>query len=277
MDERAVVALVVVLDRDLPVGRQLVLVGDGGPQALALPRGRQCAEPAQVILEGPRRAVHVDEHPATPLGVAHREKPHRSRVEVRHVPEVGRQPERPVELVAPGVVRALDDSPDRPRATGQQFVSAVATDVGEGVQLAGPVPRQQHPGGADADRLLRRRLAQLIDTARAHPTAVEEMGSLPLEHARVDIGRARQHLGLAEGPEAGRKILGGQRCRVPVHRQRLLEGRSGRRPAGESTTPRTARPPFVGQDGLRRLPTRDAAHAAAAVRRRVRLVQAVDR
>jgi hypothetical protein len=71
VDQGAVVALVVVLDRDLPVGLQLVVVRCPGHQPLALPWSNELAERAEVVLERPGQSVDVDEDPAAPLGMGH--------------------------------------------------------------------------------------------------------------------------------------------------------------------------------------------------------------
>ena len=262
VDQRAVVALVVVLDGDLPVRLQLVVVRRPGHQPLAPPRRDEVAERAEVLLERPGPPVDVDEDPAAPLGVRDGQQAHDLAVEVGDVAEVGGQPQRPVELVAPRVVRALDHAPDGRRAAGQQLVAAVPADVGEGVDRAAVVPREEHAGGPDAQRLLGPRLGQVLQAAGAHPAAVEEVLALPGQHGGVDVGRPREHAGVAEGAQRGLDLLHGQRRGRTIHQllltdeleRRVRHGRRARRwsamtarAACQPGMPQTPPPPWVAE------------------------------
>ena len=108
MDQRAVVALVVVLDRDLPVRRDRSDVSrrrraartPSSPAARAATRG------------APRTVTHRPTRSRTathPTPRASREQRDGRRIEVLGV-EPGRESQAAVELVAPRVVRALHDA-----------------------------------------------------------------------------------------------------------------------------------------------------------------------
>ena len=149
----AVVALVVVLHRQLPVGgdppgapgRQHPLAGVGGQrQQAGLHAGRRLRQ---------RRRAGVQVHVQEPGQGLH---PHRRHAQLAHVLAPGVQ-QPPAEAVGPGVVRA-GDAVDGVRLDGDQFVAAVLADVVEGAHHPGVV-RHDHALVADGggDQLARRR------------------------------------------------------------------------------------------------------------------------
>src|SRR5690606_26138344 len=66
VDRRAVVALVVVLHHELPVGGDLVVVTGGGAQRLELPRRQYLRKIPELYFEWPRLARRIEEEEATP-------------------------------------------------------------------------------------------------------------------------------------------------------------------------------------------------------------------
>jgi hypothetical protein len=74
VDGRAVVALVVVLGQNLPVGRHVVVVAGGDDELVAGVVPDELPQVADVLLERGRVAARVGEEPAVPLDDAHRDE-----------------------------------------------------------------------------------------------------------------------------------------------------------------------------------------------------------
>ena len=135
--DRAVVALEEVLRADLPVARVLVALGprvEAEPVDLDPAVREQPGELTQGARERPGVAIGVDEHERAPrLG---RDGDERQRLGVEGVLALGprRVPQRPVEVVRPRVVRALDRLALRVRLA--EHVASVPADVHERAELA---------------------------------------------------------------------------------------------------------------------------------------------
>jgi hypothetical protein len=210
VDQRAVIALVVVLRDDLPVGRDLVGVAGFDFEPGRVVRRDELVEGAQVIGERCGGAGGVHENPAVPLHRGQLYEPVPPGLEALAHARRGLQ--RAGQLIGPSVVRA-DDGPPIAGGTGrQQFVAAVAADVGEGPDLV-RLPRHQDGEVADGERLLH---IEIVAPAEAGPRAGEQMALLPCEHVRADIRRLRQHDRLAERLKDQVEGVGGQRRRSRV-------------------------------------------------------------
>ena len=140
VDRRAVVALVVVLGQDLPVGRRVVLVRAGDDQPAHLVRREQLVERAERVVERGGLARAVDEDQAVPLRDRQLDQAPLAGVEAGPALEAGGRAQVPVQAVGPGVVRADDHALAGRRAARQQFVAAVPAGVREGVQRRRPRP-----------------------------------------------------------------------------------------------------------------------------------------
>ena len=152
VDQRAVVALVVVLGDHLPVRRHLVGVPVGDHERARAVRRHDPSQLPQVVGEGrhlgaAQRVQGVAEHPALPD--LHRQL-HESvgaRVEVVDLAEAGGRDQRPRQVVAPGVVGA-----DHRRGASWTRPPAAARGRGAGRCWRTSAPRRS---GAPAGRTRR--------------------------------------------------------------------------------------------------------------------------
>ena len=184
VDLGAVVALVVVLDDQLPVRRDLVRVRSADHQAPGFVPVDPLREVPHVLLERRRVGRGVHEHPAVPFGHADLGQRELAAVEPGQLAERRRRAQGAVQPVDPGVVRAPDDPGLRAPTAGEQLVAAVAADVGEATEQAVVAPREQHPLGAQPDGALLSGGRQIGAPADADPSLVEERPALP----RQDLG-----------------------------------------------------------------------------------------
>ena len=204
MDDRAVVALVVVLAQDLPVRLGLVLVAVAPDE----PVGREPGQVGEVGgYLGERRPVGRQGQVEEPV---HRVDTHRDQAGARGVEvvvHVRRADEPAVEPVGPGVVRALEDL--RPAGA---FVDdpgpAVTADVvegGESRRAAGrgrtvragalfprPGPDRDNRLAADLAGHEAARFVQLLEPTSAHPHAGEDALNLLVEDRGVGVEPAVQ-------------------------------------------------------------------------------------
>ena len=136
---RAVQALVVVLDQDLPVGLDLGHRDVADAELAEVEAGERRAATsrwsASALLEGHRVGVEVHEHEALPDGDG--DRPQAERVAVDLVlGDVRRADQAAVEGVRPGVVGALDGALHASRGLVAEPRAAVPADVVEAAQLA---------------------------------------------------------------------------------------------------------------------------------------------
>ena len=197
------VALVVVLGEDLPVGSHGVGVAPGHVQPRHLVGGHHLVQGAQRLLEGCRRAGAVHEDQAVPLGTGKRGEAVVGGIEPVEVLEPGGCPHRTLERVRPGVVGADDSAVVGRHPAGQQLVAPVAADVGEGPEHLVLTPEEQHAGDSQGLGPLVARSCHRLAAPHAHPPALEEVALLPGEDLRVHVGGAGEHPAVAEGPERG--------------------------------------------------------------------------
>jgi hypothetical protein len=219
MDGRAVVALVVVLHHELPVGGHLVLVLRRHQQPGHSVRVQPVGQAVQVLADRGRGAVGVDEDEALPLGDPHLDQAHP--VGVQGVPvRAGHLVQPAAQVVHPVVVLAGDEPAGRRAAAGEQLVPAVPARVVEAAQHAVVVTDQQHGvagAGAPAAAHERHRPAgpgcgDVRAAPDARPAAVEDDPALPVEHRLVGVRGPRQHR--AGALQAGAYPLGVQRGRA---------------------------------------------------------------
>ncbi len=216
MDDRAVVALLVVLDDDLPVGLDdVVMPGDGAQPFRGVWRD-DGLDGSDVRTERARIACRIGENPAVPLDDPDRRQPELRGVEALDAAITRRAAQRSVQAVRPAVVRADDRVAARRRVTWQQLVPAVPAGVGERAQLAVVGADEQDPALAGVDGSPAAGCGQVLDAAQAHPAA-EEVRALPVEDGRVDVCRARQHPAAAEVRQRGRELSGVDRRGHATH------------------------------------------------------------
>ena len=136
MVDRAVVALEVVLERDLPVGLDLVRDPAVEPQRVDVEPVlgddlRQVAERARTAAR--RVGSGIGEHERSPGADRDRHEPHAGRNRTPGPRRARRGPQAAVETVGPGVVRALQRAPLARRRRDDR--AAVAADVDKAPQL----------------------------------------------------------------------------------------------------------------------------------------------
>jgi hypothetical protein len=192
MGRRAVVALEVVLEHHLPVGRALVGLRRDLPQAL----GRVLAQPRRELVDlgadrRGRAVTEAREHQAVPD--LERQPVEAERVVINHlaVRHRRRADQTPLEVVGPLVVGAYDPLQpaarlvDHPRA-------AVAADVQQRGELAFG---RAHHEDALADQLADHEvtwLRQLRGVGQVEPVVVPDARHLGLEQRPLDVELARQ-------------------------------------------------------------------------------------
>ena len=206
---RAVVALVVVLDDDLPVGPDVVDDPPDRPQvrqrvARDAPGDLAELRRERVARGNPlRRQVH--EQPAAPGVDGDRVQAELGGLEAVGLAEERRVPDAAVELVAPRVVRAADDALEaagRPRGVARgrvvalvgrgQARPAMAADVVVGADVAGAVADDDDLLAGDVDREEVARLGELLDPSGEDPLGPPDALALAVEERLVDVRRPRQ-------------------------------------------------------------------------------------
>jgi hypothetical protein len=207
MSDRHVVALEVVVDHDLPVGRLVVLgvvvvqpvVGEllEWARQVALQQRKDAREPGRERL-GVR--VEVGEDQATDDLGPHREEAQLGLVQARDRAALGSADELAVEVVGPAVVGAaerllLAGPGDQPGAT-------VPAGVDVGADLAGAGADHDDLGGAEPADDPRAGVGHVGLVGHDLPGAAEDQLLLEREHAgvgvvpRVEAGRQRLELDL---------------------------------------------------------------------------------
>ena len=231
MDARAVHALLVVLDDQLPVGGDLVRVGAADRQALRLVRRDPVLETVEEAVQRRCRSGDVDHRPAVPLLDRDRCETVQRAVEAVGRLEVRCRQQRTVEPVPPAVVRALDRALVVGRAARHQLVGAVTAGVEEAAQHAVGAAHEHDLVVGDGDGDPRPRRVELDRPPGAHPGAGEQVRTFPGEDAVVAVRGGRQHAA------AHRRIEHvGELDRVDHRRiDRLTHG--GARPTGAPQQP----------------------------------------
>ena len=198
MDRRAVVALVIVLGDRLPVRLDGVLMRGADEQTIGLPPPHEGVEASDVLPERRRRTVRVDEDPSLPFMDPSRDERVVGLREPFQVAETRGGAERPVELVDPCVVGALDRGEVPRRAWVEELMTTVAARVVEASKVPLLVSHDEDSFGADPERLLVAGLREIVRPPDAHPSRLEEVLDLPVEHRSGGVRLGRQGPG---GPQ----------------------------------------------------------------------------
>ncbi len=223
MDRRAVIALVVVLGENLPVGGGIVFVPAGDHEPAHLVRRQHGIQRPKCVVErcGHASAVHEDQ--AVPLGARQLDQAPLTRVEARLVLEARSRAQAPVKAVRPRVIRAYDRLPrHRGRPAGEELMPAVPAVVRERSDGAVRAAHEEHAAVPAVLGALIARAGQLVAARRADPAAPEEVLLLPVEYGLAGVGAGRQHGAL---PERGQH---------PRERRRVERGRGSRVAEGEA-------------------------------------------
>ncbi len=201
VDHRAVVALVVVLGEDLPVGRGVVVVLPGYHQALHLIGRDDVLQRAQRVRERGGRARTVDEDQPVPFGDRQLDQAPLTGHETRPVLEARGGPQAPVQPICPGVIGADDHLLLGGGPARQQLMTTVPAAVRERMRRAVLRPGEQDAPGAHALGAHVAGAGHLAAAAHAHPATAEHVSLLPGEDRRVDVGGAGQHPAFPERPQ----------------------------------------------------------------------------
>ena len=199
MGGRAVVALEVVLERDLPVRVDRPPRGGSGSasvvevEAAARDDRRQLAER---LRERRRVGIGVDEEERAPGVDRDGEQREVGRVEARLALRAGRLAQRAVELVRPRVVRALQRL--AAAAAARDRVRAVAADVDEAAQDALAVAGDDDRDVARLGRHERAGRRDLLRRAAVLPGAGEDALALERRDAGIGVPRRGQRPALLE-------------------------------------------------------------------------------
>src|SRR4029079_16084242 len=156
MDLRAVVALAVVLDRDLPVRLELVDMRRTEPEISRAVAVDDDVEVAEMRRQIRGVAARVEEQPTVPLGEPRLDQRELALVERVHVEARGRA-QVAAEAVDPRVVGTPDAALRPAFAHGEQLVAAVPADVVERTERAVVAANQQEALRADGHGGLRAR------------------------------------------------------------------------------------------------------------------------
>jgi hypothetical protein len=211
MDLGTVIALVIVLNDDLPVRLDDIVVTDGGDEPFALVGGEEIAEVANVFLEGRPPSRRVDEQPSLPFGHVDRLQRIVDAIEVLPVAEVGCSLEGAVQAVNPCVIRAFDDCARHASSLFQELVAPMPANVEEPAESPRQVAHQEHALGADPDCLSVSGSCQVDGSADAYPGLFEEVGLLPVEDVGRRVGRGGKREALpkrCEGSLQRRAVYG---------------------------------------------------------------------
>src|SRR5690349_5604688 len=167
MDGGAVVALLVVLGDDFPIGGQLVgMAGDDGEVLWAV--GLDDGIPTRdVVFEFDVVTAGVDEQPAVPVDQTQFGETELVGVEVLRVAEAGCIAQSAIESVGPRVVWTDDRAALGGRVARQQFVPAVPAGVRERADGVVFAADQQYGVGSRADGLLGADGGEVGSVARA--------------------------------------------------------------------------------------------------------------
>ena len=217
VDGGAVVALHEVLDDELPVGLHVVgdppaqgevgdvvaLDGLGVPEALL-----DVAH--DVLLEGRRVLGQADPDVAEVLADRDGDQAVLLAVDVGHLGEVGGGDELAVEVVGPGVVRALEGARGFAGVLHAQLHAAVAADVVERPDAVLPVAGDDDGLPPDLDGAEGSGLVQVGGAHGAEPHLLEDALLLGAEDCLVHVGGAGQggDQGLRDNVDRQHELLG---------------------------------------------------------------------
>ena len=189
MRDRAVVALEVVLDGDLPVARELELAPAAEAELLELDsaRGEELRQRAERLGERRRLGIRVDEQQRAPGLDRQLAQADPVELELRAA-RCGAQPA--VELVGPRVVGALQRG--AVASTRGDERAAVAADVQQGVQLAVAVARDHDRHVSDGGREEVARLRSVLGWAGVLPAVTKDALLLPPQQLGIGVPAPRK-------------------------------------------------------------------------------------
>ncbi len=220
VDGGAVVALHEVLDDELPVRLDVV---DDPPADLEVRHvvvldGLHVAQPGadradDLVLEGRRILGQADPYVPEPFAYPHAHQAVLGTADVRHPGEVGRGDQLAVQVVRPGVVRALEGPLDLAGLLGTELGAAVPADVEEGANGFVARAGDEDALAAHVHRLEGTRLGKLRGARDAGPHRLEDVLLLLGEDPGIDVVGAGE-----SGDQAVRQAGRGHRA--------LLAGRT---------------------------------------------------
>ena len=203
MRDRAVVALEVVLDADLPVRAERP--GDpppeGEPVQRDAARGEHVGQVADDVGEGRGVGLRMDEDERAELGDGSRQQAQFADREAL----AARDPAQPaVEVVGPGVVRALERGARA--AALEHVVAAMAAHVHECAQDAVLAAHDGERHGAGLRGDVRAGLGDLVGGAGVLPAAAEDQLLLDVERGGVGVPACGERAPLVEAVAHGLQL-----------------------------------------------------------------------
>ena len=184
-------ALVVVLDDQLPVRAHVVDDAVAEAEILHAPRAEPGGKRAELRLERRGLRIEIDEDVPVPQRGADPVQRVVGLAEVRHFVHVRRADQAAVEVVGPGVIRALDAAGERAVRLGAQLRAAVPADVVERVD-GGRAAGDDDPLAEQLADEEVSRVPDLLGAPGAHPHAREQPLHLAVEARPVDVVARRQ-------------------------------------------------------------------------------------
>src|SRR5689334_11788896 len=237
MQGGAVVALHVVLDDELPIGSYVVVdpaTHDQTIESVAIDHG-WIAEPVSDLLddrllEVRRRSGEAYPNVTQPLTDPRRYEAALDRVEVRHIPYVGRTGQPPVQRVAPGVVGALERSRHAATLLPAEPGATVPTDIQERAYGLVVPAHQDHALASGLKRLEAPWSLEIGSPRGAKPPTSEDPFLLESIDAVVPVVVAWQGRKQCRFSGRGHHEVTSNQCLCrPVHAPSPEHGRSRRR------------------------------------------------
>ena len=235
--DRAVQALGVVLDHELPVGLQVVDAALGPAQLAHAPRGELAVQAGQVLRKRERARRQVYEDVAVPLGRGDAAEAVLPQVESDDLLHERRGAQRAVEAVGPGVVRALDAAGQASAVLAAQERAAVPAGVVERGDVALLVAQHDQVHAGEAHQEVAAGRVERLRPSGVEPHVVVNRVELAAEELRVGVVARRQRPRFGGVDLRSRVLVAGGHGPTPAPRRRARARCAGRARARRAPPP----------------------------------------